>query len=145
MDMTELLNSKLLRSIFNNWLVEFIFFGSGLLAFIKVTLILNGMRIFSFIRAYKNKKKYFQHDVFKNIDRLLKGSYISTSILDNSSTHILPATTAGASANGVYTGSSAPQRFIASGYFTDGANGTPRVDNETRSKNYSVLKQIVRG
>ncbi|MCB1176508.1 MAG: hypothetical protein KDK36_02910 [Leptospiraceae bacterium] len=74
-----------------------------------------------------------------------QGFNMEISRLDNSSTHILPATTAGASANGVYTGSSAPERFIASGYFTDGANGTPRVDNETRSKNYSVLKQIVRG
>lgn len=68
--------------VINNAFFRFIITGGGIFGAAKLFLHINAMRIISFIRIYKNKKLFLNHEVFQNIDRILKGNFITSNIND---------------------------------------------------------------
>jgi hypothetical protein len=69
-------------NFFHNQFIQFVLTGGGFIGFIKVILLLNGWRIYSFYRVYKHRDRFLSHPVFKKIDYLLK-SNIETAQLKN--------------------------------------------------------------
>ena len=57
-----LFKERILKDIFS-----LVFYGTGVIAFLKLTIWVNSHRLFSFYHIYVHKHKYFNHVVFKNI------------------------------------------------------------------------------
>lgn len=68
--------------IFLNHFLKFLLYGGGVFGFLKVLVLMNGWRIFSFFRVYWNQEKLFNHKLFNKIDFLIKSGYLVYNVKD---------------------------------------------------------------
>jgi hypothetical protein len=70
----------IIYSFLKNQFIQFILTGGGIIGVLKVLLLLNGWRLYSFIRVYKNKTRFLDHSIFKKINFLLKSDTVNYTI-----------------------------------------------------------------
>ena len=76
------MDTEFIKAIASNNLFQIIFSVATIISGLKFILLANGMRLLSFIRVYKNKKKYYNHPIFYYIEDILKVNYVKNSVLD---------------------------------------------------------------
>jgi hypothetical protein len=74
--------TKIYKALFSNWFWQFVITGGGILGILKIMLWAQGLRIISFFRVYKDRKKFLNHQIFTKIRHILLGKYIENSIVD---------------------------------------------------------------
>lgn len=62
--------------------LSLIFYGSGVIAFLKLTIWVNSQKLFSFYRIYAHRKRYYNHHVFKNIELFEYKKDVSIEVID---------------------------------------------------------------
>lgn len=63
-------------------ILSFIFYGSGVIAFLKLTIWMNSQRLFSFYRIYAHRKRFYKHHVFNNIELFQYKKDVSIEVMD---------------------------------------------------------------
>lgn len=62
--------------------LNLLFFGGGVFAFFKITIVMYSTRIFSFYWIYRDRKKFENHKIFLAIDSLRNKKDIAIGVLD---------------------------------------------------------------
>jgi hypothetical protein len=75
-------NTQVYQTIASNHLIQIVFSIGTILGGFKFFLIANGWKIISFVRAYRNKNKFMNHDIFHKIHEILNNRTIENSIID---------------------------------------------------------------
>ncbi len=79
-----LFKERILKDIFS-----LVFYGTGVIAFLKLTIWVNSHRLFSFYHIYVHKHKYCNHVVFKNIDFLQYSKNVAIDVIDTTKKEIV--------------------------------------------------------
>ena len=73
---------KILKEKFVADVFSLVFYGTGVIAFLKLTIWMNSQRLFAFYRIYSNKNKFYKHHVFKNIELFQYKKNVAIEVMD---------------------------------------------------------------
>lgn len=73
--------NSICKHIFDQFII-YILTGSGIFAFFRALLWIQGLRIVSFFRVYRHKKDFFNHPIFTKIDNIVRTNHFVANIKD---------------------------------------------------------------